>query len=149
MSTQGTLCSNKTQSLLFLVTTYANLNHFSKFFHQKVLEKTLCIFEINLHLTFTIHSTLPCEIWSRYSEYFTIQQDGVPAHRAWETTDLLKQTMTKLYSAISVATQQSRYKPRLCGVEDCTRPSLPKADQGHGRTTAARWGVKQSWSASD
>jgi len=49
----------------------------------------------------------------QYSDYFTFQQDGAPAHRARETVELLKvETPDLIHSTESVATQPPRSQPR-------------------------------------
>ena len=79
---------------------------FKKFFHQRIPKKTLFICDRNVYV-----ATLPCEIWRRYSEYFTFLQDRAAAYPARETVDVFKQMMLKLRSAFSVAIRSSR---RLC-----------------------------------
>jgi len=51
----------------------------------------------------------------QYSDYFTFQQDGAPAHRASETLELLNFSQSRdarLHSTKFVAIQQPRSKPR-------------------------------------
>ena len=92
-------------------------------------EKKLYLWQKLLPVIYYV-ATLPCEIRCRYSEYFTFQHDEALSHRAWETIDLLKQTMPKLYSALSVAIQQSRSKSqRLCSVRNSAKPHLQEPCQ--------------------
>jgi len=67
-----------------------------------------------------------------YVTKFTFQQDGVPAHRASETVQLLKQmTRTRLHTTNTVTTQQPRPKPRgLCSAGDYAGASLQEEDHG-------------------
>ena len=113
-------------------------------------EKKLYLWQKLLPVIYYV-ATLPCEIRCRYSEYFTFQHDEALSHRAWETIDLLKQTMPKLYSALSVAIQQSRSKSqRLCSVRNSAKPHLQEPCQRCRRAAAARQGeTRLSWSASD
>ena len=47
----------------------------------------------------------------QYSDYFTFQQDGAPAHRGRATVELLKVETPDFFSTKFVATQQPRSEP--------------------------------------
>ena len=41
----------------------------------------------------------------QFSDYFTFQQDGAPAHRAHETVDLLKRETPEIHTSVVVASK--------------------------------------------
>jgi len=89
-------------------------------------------------------ATLPCEMWLRYSEYFTFQQDRAPARRAPEAVESLFRTLC------GRPTVDPYLKPIDYAVGNSARPHLKESgiEDVELRAVAARKSARRSWSAS-